>query len=103
MGPALHPPTGKPAMAQRAGWSAEPGLLPPWGPCLLWGSPDSEDKSINARKRIEQVFGWIKQAAGLRQLKARGRSRVEAVFRLSVVAYSLIGLANLLRAREVRA
>ena len=41
-------------------------------------------QSINARKRIEQVFGWIKQAAGLRQLKARGRSRVGAVFRLHV-------------------
>lgn len=26
-------------------------------------------QSINARKRIEQVFGWIKKAAGLRQLK----------------------------------
>ena len=39
-------------------------------------------QSINARKRIEQVFGWIKQAAGLRQFKTRGRSRVGAVFRL---------------------
>ncbi|KAF0654668.1 transposase [Cyanobium sp. Copco_Reservoir_LC18] len=60
-------------------------------------------KSINARKRIEQVFGWIKQAAGLRQLKARGRSRVGAVFRLHVVAYNLIRLANLLSPREVMA
>jgi len=60
-------------------------------------------KSINARKRIEQVFGWIKQAAGLRQLKIRGRSRVGAVFRLHVVAYNLIRLANLLRPREVLA
>ncbi len=60
-------------------------------------------KSINARKRIEQVFGWIKQAAGLRQLKIRGRSRVGAVFRLHVVAYNLIRLANLLSPREVLA
>jgi len=60
-------------------------------------------QSINARKRIEQVFGWIKQAAGLRQLKARGRSRVGAVFRLHVVAYNLIRLANLLSPREVLA
>ena len=60
-------------------------------------------QSINARKRIEQVFGWIKQAAGLRQLKARGRSRVGAVFRLHVVAYNLIRLANLLRPRDVLA
>jgi IS5 family transposase len=57
------------------------------------------DKSINARKRIEQVFGWIKQAAGLRQLKARGRTKVGAVFRLHVVAYNLIRITNLLRAR----
>jgi transposase len=60
-------------------------------------------RSINARKRIEQVFGWIKQAAGLRQLKARGRSRVGAVFRLHVVAYNLIRLATLLSPREVLA
>jgi hypothetical protein len=55
-------------------------------------------QSINARKRIEQVFGWIKQAAGLRQLKARGRSKVGAVFRMNVVAYNLIRISNLLRA-----
>ncbi len=60
-------------------------------------------KSINTRKRIEQVFGWIKQAAGLRQLKTRGRSRVGAVFRLHVVAYNLIRLANLLSPREALA
>ena len=58
------------------------------------------DKSINARKRIEQVFGWIKQAAGVRQLKARGRAKVGAVFRLHVVAYNLIRITNLLRTRE---
>jgi transposase len=60
-------------------------------------------QSINARKRIEQVFGWIKQAAGLRQLKARGRSKVGAVFRLHVVAYNLIRITNLLKAQEVMA
>jgi len=60
-------------------------------------------KSINARKRIEQVFGWIKQAAGLGQLKTRGRSRVGVVFRLHVVVYNLIRLANLLSPRGVLA
>jgi IS5 family transposase len=60
-------------------------------------------QSINARKRIEQVFGWIKQSAGLRQLKAQGRSKVGAVFRLHVVAYNLIRITNLLRAQEVMA
>jgi len=52
------------------------------------------DQSINAKKRIEQVFGWIKQAAGLGQLKARGRSKVKAVFRLQVVTYKLIRITS---------
>lgn len=43
-------------------------------------------QSIKAKKRIEQIFGWIKQSASLRQLKTRGRSKVGAVFRLHVVA-----------------
>jgi hypothetical protein len=61
---------------------------------------DRPDRFLHA---IEQVFGWIKQAAGLRQLKARSRSRVGAVFRLHVVAYNLIRLANLLSPREALA
>jgi hypothetical protein len=60
-------------------------------------------QAINARKRIEQVFGWIKQSAGLQQLKARGRSKVGAVFRLHVVAYNLIRITNQLRAQKVMA
>ena len=60
-------------------------------------------QSIIARKRFEQVFGWVKQSAGLRQLKARGCSKVRAVFRLHVVAYNLIRITNLLRAQEVMA
>jgi hypothetical protein len=54
-------------------------------------------------KRIEQVFGWIKHSAGLRQLKARVRSKVGAVFRLHLVAYNLIRITNLLRLQEVMA
>ena len=36
----------------------------------------SYSKSINTKKRIVQMFGWIKQAAGLRQLKTRGRYKL---------------------------
>ena len=45
----------------------------------------------------------MKQAAGLRQLKARGRSKVGAVFRLHMVIYNLIRITNLLRSQEVMA
>jgi transposase len=53
-------------------------------------------KSINARRGIEKVFGWIKQWGGLRQFKLRGTEKVSAVFGLHVIAYNLIRLGNLL-------
>jgi hypothetical protein len=35
--------------------------------------------SQRCRKRIEEVFGWIKSSAGLAKIKLRGRARVDAV------------------------
>ena len=52
--------------------------------------------SQRIRKRIEEVFGWIKQSAGLRQTRHRGIGRVAAVFSLAVNAYNLIRLPKLL-------
>jgi hypothetical protein len=57
------------------------------------------DKSINARRGIEKVFGWIKQWGGLRQFKLRGLDNVSAVFGLHVIAYNLIRLSNILLAQ----
>lgn len=48
------------------------------------------------RKRVEEIFGWVKYGAGLRQTKFRGRPRVAASFTLNLVAYNLIRLPNLL-------
>lgn len=52
--------------------------------------------SQRIRKRIEEVFGWIKKPGGLVKAKVRGRSKVEAVFTFAVVAYNLIRLPKLL-------
>lgn len=52
--------------------------------------------SQRIRKRIEEVFGWLKQSAGLRQVRHRGIKRVSAVFSLAVTAYNLTRLAKLL-------
>jgi len=48
------------------------------------------------RKRIEEVFGWVKSAAGFRQTKHRGRDRVGWCFALATTAYNLIRLPRLL-------
>ncbi len=54
--------------------------------------------SQRSRKRIEEIFGWIKVSAGLARVKLRGRDRVDAVFRLALSAYNLIRLPKLLGA-----
>lgn len=54
--------------------------------------------SQRCRKRIEEVFGWAKAAAGLAKVKLRGRARVETVFTLALAAYNLIRLPKLLGA-----
>jgi hypothetical protein len=52
--------------------------------------------SQHCRKRIEEVFGWIKCSAGLAKVKLRGRDRVDAAFTLALAAYNLIRLPKLL-------
>jgi transposase len=52
--------------------------------------------SLRCRKRIEEVFGWIKGAAGLAKVKLRGKAKVDAVFTLALAAYNLVRLPKLL-------
>ena len=52
--------------------------------------------SQRCRKRIEEVFGWIKSQAGLAKVKLRGRLRVDSAFTLALAAYNLIRLPKLL-------
>ncbi|MDI1327197.1 MAG: IS5 family transposase [Brevundimonas sp.] len=54
--------------------------------------------SQRCRKRIEEVFGWMKSAAGLARIKLRGRAKVDAAFTLGLAAYNLIRLPKLLAA-----
>jgi transposase len=54
------------------------------------------ETSQKKRKRVEQVFGWIKHVAGLRQTKFRGRKRVEWMFQLAAAALNLRRLQRLL-------
>jgi len=54
--------------------------------------------SQRVRKRIEELFGWDKSAAGLAKVKLRGRAKVAAVFTLALAAYNLVRLPKLLEA-----
>jgi transposase len=52
--------------------------------------------SLRIRKRIEEVFGWVKASAGLRKTRHRGLDRVGWTFSLTVAAYNLVRLPKLL-------
>ena len=50
------------------------------------------------RKRIEEIFGWVKVQGGQQKTRFRGRRRVEASFTLALAACNLIRLPRLLEA-----
>jgi transposase len=54
--------------------------------------------SQRIRKRIEEVFGWMKAVAPLRKTRHRGRERVGWQFTFTAAAYNLIRLPKLLGA-----
>jgi len=51
--------------------------------------------SQRQRKRIEEVFGWMKTIGGLRKLRHRGTARVEWHFLFVATAYNLVRLRTL--------
>lgn len=53
--------------------------------------------SLRIRKRIEEPFGWIKAAAGLRKARHRGLPRVAWMVTLTAAAANLIRLPKLLQ------
>ena len=48
------------------------------------------------RKRIEEIFGWLKTVGLLRKLRHRGVAKVGWIFKLSVAAYNLVRIRNLI-------
>ena len=51
------------------------------------------------RRRIEKIFGWLKQIGGQRRTRFRGRERVEWMFQFTAAAYNLVRMLRLAEAR----
>ena len=51
--------------------------------------------SQKKRKRIEEVFGWLKTVAGFRQVRHRGVDKVAWMFTFAAAAYNLVRMRNL--------
>ena len=51
--------------------------------------------SQKVRKRIEEIFGWLKTVGGLRKTRFRGREKVGWHFLFRLAAYNLVRMRNL--------
>jgi hypothetical protein len=51
--------------------------------------------SQQKRKRIEEIFGWLKTVGGMRKLRHRGHERVGWMFTFAVAVYNLVRIRNL--------
>jgi Transposase DDE domain len=50
------------------------------------------------RKRVEEIFGWMKTVGPMRQTQYRGTWRVGWMFTLTAAAYNLVRIRNLCEA-----
>jgi transposase len=48
------------------------------------------------RKRVEEIFGWMKTIGGLRKTRHRGADRVGWMFTFAAAVYNLVRMRNLL-------
>jgi hypothetical protein len=51
--------------------------------------------SQHARPRIERAFGWLKTMAGLRKVKRRGLTNVDALFVFASAAFNIRRIVTL--------
>jgi transposase len=51
--------------------------------------------SQRLRKRVEEIFGWIKTVGNFRKTRHRGVERVDWMFTLTAAAYNLVRIRNL--------
>src|SRR5712691_2693158 len=51
--------------------------------------------SQQKRKRVEEIFGWLKTVGGLRKTRHRGAARVGWMFTFALAAYNLVRMRNL--------
>jgi transposase len=56
--------------------------------------------SQRKRKRVEEIFGWMKTVGGMRKLRHRGLELVGWMFTLAAAAYNMVRIRNLATAIE---
>ena len=58
--------------------------------------------SQKKRKRVEEIFGWLKQWSIMRRSHFRGLGRLSFQFKFSVATYNLLRISNILTRQELQ-
>jgi transposase len=56
---------------------------------------DGYEISLKKRKRIEQIFGWLKTTGAMRKLRHRGQALVQWMFTLALSAYNMVRMRTI--------
>jgi len=56
--------------------------------------------SQRVRKRVEEIFGWMKSVGGFRRTRFKGKERTQLAARFVGAAYNLLRIAKLTLAAE---
>jgi hypothetical protein len=51
--------------------------------------------SQQLRKRVEEIFGWLKTVGMMRKVRHRGQLRVDWNFTFALAAYNLVRIRNI--------
>ncbi len=62
---------------------------------VVWLATDSA--SQRKRKRVEEVFGWLKTVGGMRKKRFIGKARTQIAAYLSAAVYNMLRIAKLRR------
>ncbi len=84
---ALRERDATPHVAQKARYTAIDGRVT---------RHDGYDVSQRKRKRVEEIFGWLKTVALMRKTRHRGTHRVGWLFTFALAAYNLVRMRNML-------
>ena len=77
--------------------SVLPSQPAPFGAC--W----AQYAQARARKRVEEIFGWMKTVGGFRRSRYRGLDRTGLAGYLVATAYNLVRMAKLLVSQQEEA
>lgn len=73
---------------------------PPGSPVRRYARGNGYRVSQRVRKRVEEIFGWMKSIGGLRKSRYRGRAKTWTMAYLVAAAYNLLRIGRLLTAKE---